>query len=124
MQGYIRQHAEQPASAKQEQTVAFVNKSLEQAARTFTGDFTPPTEEEQAKAMAAVAHLLQPKAKRFEIPEGEQDKMECWHGLYNRFAAGETLPPDEYVWFAGFAQSYKCKAYCKIHGLAPVEVRK
>lgn len=121
LQAAIRQNADRPKAP--EQTVAFVNKNLEQAARTFTGDFTPPTEAQQEQAMAAVAHLLHPRAKGFAVPEGKQARMEYWRELYDKAAAGALLTPDEQHWFASFGNSYECKAYCKIHGLPLLEAK-
>lgn len=117
LQAAIRRNAKQPARTEPEQTVAFVNKSLEQAARTFTGDFTPPTEAQQEQAMAKLEQLTQPKPKGFAVPEGRQERMEYWRELMDKAALGEAMSEEASHWWFSFAQTYECKAYCKIHGI-------
>lgn len=117
LQAAIRRNAKQPARTEPEQTVAFVNKSLEQAARTFTGDFTPPTEAQQEQAMAKLEQLTQLKPTGFAVPKGRQERMEYWRELMDKAAAGEAMSEEASHWWFSFAQTYECKAYCKIHGI-------
>lgn len=117
LQAAIRGAAKQPVRTGPEQTVAFVNKSLEQAARTFTGDFTPPTEAQQERAMAKLEQLTQPKPTGFAAPKGRQERMEYWRELMDKAALGEAMSEEASHWWFSFAQTYECKAYCKIHGI-------
>ena len=125
LQSAIRQHAEQPARTTPEQTVVFVNKSLEQAVRTFTGDFTPPTEAQQEKAMAKLAQLTQSKPKGFVVPENPSAKMDLWNELYDKITAGESVGEAASSWVLSFSHSPICKASCKLRGIVlPQDIAK
>ena len=113
-----KRRAAASAPLPQQATALYTTPALEQAARARKGDFTVPTAEEQAKARAAVAHLLEPEQlKGFEVPESVGKKLELWRQLYNQRAAGETLEAEAETWFWVFAKTEYCKEYCRVHGL-------
>lgn len=105
-----------PTSAHE--TIVHTTNQLEQATRTFTGDFTTPTAEEHAHAMANLESMIAPEQpKGFVVPQEIGDKLTLWHSLYDRKAAGEALEDDAQRWFTSFAKNEICKAYCLLHGL-------
>jgi transposase InsO family protein len=117
MRDAIAKHNALPP-APPENTVIYTTPALEQAARARTGDFTPPTEEEQAKAHAAVAHLFEPEQpKGLVVPESMGGKLELWRSFYDRRIAGEALEAEEQSWFRSFAHTPYCQAYCRNRGL-------
>lgn len=112
-----RKH-EAAAPAPAQESVLYTTPALEQAARARKGDFTAPTAEAHARAMADLERMMTPEQpKGFVVPESMGAKLEFWHALYDRRAAGETLAEDEQRWFLSFAQHPTCKVYCRMHGL-------
>jgi len=118
-----RHNAQAPAAA--EQVITYTTPALEQAARARTGDFTPPTAEEHAVAMAELERFMTPEEpKGFVVPEGIGDKLSFWRALYDRRAAGEALGEEEEYWFMSFGRTDVCREYCGIHGLKAVAYTK
>jgi hypothetical protein len=106
------------------ETVVHRTPALKEAARALGGDFAPPSDEERARVMASVAHLLNPaKPAGFVVPESGQARVELWRELYDRHTAGGELEDEARRWFHMFARTYDGKAYCAVHGLTPPEER-
>lgn len=112
-----KRKAAKAAPVPAHETVVYTTPALEQAARARTGDFTAPTAEEHARAMANLERLMTPEPTGFVVPESMGQQLEFWRGLYERRAAGEPLAEEEQHWFLSFAQTPTCKAYCRLHGL-------
>jgi transposase InsO family protein len=113
-----KRRAAASAPMPEQPSVPYTTPALEQAARARTGDFTVPTEEEQARAMADLERMLTPEEpKGFVVPESIGEKIEFWRTLYDRRVAGENLEAKAATWFRGFARTEYCKAYCLLHGL-------